>query len=108
MYDRPLDEEDFTANQLAIYKGETGKLTYVEGLPSTDQISGFGNTPYTENGLTYIAVTTTDGHPGIYKIDPVNATATSQRCRKTETLNRQTDNNIKEPASRMRLCRLLL
>lgn len=31
MYDRPLDEEDFTANQLAIYKGETGKLTYVEG-----------------------------------------------------------------------------
>jgi len=28
MYDRPLTETGFTANQLAIYKGETGKLTY--------------------------------------------------------------------------------
>lgn len=76
MYDRPLSEEDFVANQLAIYKGTTGKLTYVDGLPSADQISGFGNTPYTENGFTYITVTTTTGHPAIYKIDPTNATAT--------------------------------
>ena len=36
MYDRPLSEEDFVANQLAIYKGTTGKLTYVDGLPSAD------------------------------------------------------------------------
>ena len=50
MYDRPLTETGFTANQLAIYKGETGKLTYVTGLPSADLISGFGNTPYVENG----------------------------------------------------------
>ena len=76
MYDRPLSEEDFVANQLAIYKGTTGKLTYVDGLPSADQISSFGNTPYTENGFTYITVTTTTGHPAIYKIDPTNATAT--------------------------------
>lgn len=76
MYDRPLSEKGFVANQLAIYKGTTGKLTYVNGLPSAELISGFGNTPYTENGLTYIAVTTTTGHPAIYKIDPVNATAT--------------------------------
>ena len=76
MYDRPLSEEYFVANQLAIYKGTTGKLTYVDGLPSADQISGFGNTPYTENGFTYITVTTTTGHPAIYKIDPTNATAT--------------------------------
>lgn len=69
----PLDE-DFTANQLAIYKGETGKLTYVEGLPSTDQFPDWQYTIYGKR-LTYI-VTTTDGHPGIYKIDPVNATAT--------------------------------
>lgn len=34
------------------------------------------NTPYTENGFTYITVTTTTGHPAIYKIDPTNATAT--------------------------------
>ena len=65
MYDRPLTETGFTANQLAIYKGETGKLTYVTGLPSADLISGFGNTPYVENGYAYI-----------YKIDPVGAVAT--------------------------------
>ncbi len=50
MYDRSLTETGFTANQLAIYKGETGKLTYVTGLPSADLNSGFGNTPYVENG----------------------------------------------------------
>ena len=46
------------------------------GLPSADLISGFGNTPYTENGYAYMAVTTTDGHPAVYKIDPSSATAT--------------------------------
>ena len=78
MYDRPLDEEDFTANQLAIYKGETGKLTYVEGLPSTDQISGFGNEPYVEKGNAYVTVTFNEGggNPAIYKINPATATAT--------------------------------
>lgn len=76
MYDRPLTETGFTANQLAIYKGETGKLTYVTGLPSADLISGFGNTPYVENGYAYMAVTTTEGYPSIYKIDLVGAVAT--------------------------------
>ena len=76
MYDRSLTETGFTANQLAIYKGETGKLTYVTGLPSADLISGFGNTPYVENGYAYMAVTTTEGYPSIYKIDPVGAVAT--------------------------------
>lgn len=76
MYDRPLTESGFVANQLAIYKGETGVLTYVDGLPSTELISDFGNEPYTENGIAYIAVSTTDGHPAIYKIDPETATAT--------------------------------
>ena len=51
-------------------------LMYVTGLPSADLISGFGNTPYTENGYAYMAVTTTDGHPAVYKIDPSSATAT--------------------------------
>ncbi len=76
MYDRPLTETGFTANQLAIFKGETGKLTSVTGMPSAELISGFGNAPYTENGKAYMAVTTTEGHPAIYVIDPVNATAT--------------------------------
>ena len=76
MYDRPFSETGYTANQLAVFKAGAEKLTYVSGLPSTDIISGFGNTIHVENGKAYIAVTTTDGNPAIYKIDPVNASAT--------------------------------
>lgn len=76
MYDRPLTEEDFAANQLAIFKADSKKLTYVTGLPSGELISGFGNAPYAENGVVYMTVTTTDGHPAIYKIDPASAVAT--------------------------------
>ena len=76
MYDRPLTETGFEAKELAVFKAGSKKLTYVTGLPSTDSISGFGNTPYTENGYAYMAVTTTDGHPAVYKIDPSSATAT--------------------------------
>ena len=61
MYDRPLTESGFAAKELAIYKGEDKSLTYVKGLPSTDVISGFGNTPFSEDGIAYMAVTTTDG-----------------------------------------------
>lgn len=76
MYDRPLTESGFTANRLAIFKAEDQRLTYVSGLPSTDLISGFGGTPYIENDKAYITVTTTEGYPAIYKIDPATATAT--------------------------------
>ena len=76
MYDRPFSQTGFTASQLAIFKAGSKKLTYVDGLPSADRISSFGNTLYAENGSAYIAVTTTDANPAIYKIDPVNATAT--------------------------------
>ena len=76
MYDRPLTEDDFTANQLAIFKAGDKKLTYVTGLPETNLISGFGNAPYTENGNVYLTVTTTEGYPAIYKINPSSATAT--------------------------------
>lgn len=76
MYDRPLTETGFQAKELAVFKAESKKLTYVTGIPSADLISGFGNTPYTENGYSYMAVTTTDGHPAVYKIDPSSATAT--------------------------------
>lgn len=76
MYDRPLTETGFTAKELAIYKGESKTLTYVTGIPSADIISGFGNTPFTENGIAYMPVTTTDGNqPVIYRIDPKTATA---------------------------------
>ena len=75
MYDRPLTEKGFVATQLAIFDGESGKLTYVSGLPATEEISAFGTTPYYENGKVYIAVTTTSGYPAIYGIDTATATA---------------------------------
>lgn len=75
MYDRPLTETGFVANQLAVFDASTGKLTAVEGLPSAELISGFGYAPYCENGYAYIAVTITEGYPAIYKIDPATAAA---------------------------------
>lgn len=75
MYDRPLTETGFVANQMAVFDVSTGKLTAVEGLPTPELISGFGYAPYCENGHAYIAVTTTEGYPAIYKIDPATATA---------------------------------
>ena len=61
MYDRPLTETGYVANQLAIFKAGDKKLTYVTGLPSTDQISGFGNEPYVEKGNAYVTVTFNEG-----------------------------------------------
>ena len=74
MYDRPFSETGYTANHLAVFKAEDKKLTYITGMPS--DISGFGNTPYMENGKAYIAVTTSSGYPAIYKIDPATCIAT--------------------------------
>lgn len=76
MYDRPLTETGFTANRLAIFDGNgSGKLTYVTGMPT--DVSGFGNTPYTENGIVYVPVTTTgDDQPALYQINPETAVAT--------------------------------
>lgn len=76
MYDRPFSETGYTANQLAIFKGETGKLTYVEGMPAADITTGFGNTPYVEDGMAYVAVTIKDAQPAIYTINPKTAQAT--------------------------------
>ena len=46
-------------------------------MPDGKYYLSFGNTPYTENGKVYVAVTTTNGsQPAIYQIDPVSATAT--------------------------------
>ena len=74
MYDKPYSETGYAATQLAVFKARDQKLTYVEGLPST--ISGFGNTPYVENGKVYVAVTLSDANPAIYIIDPASAKAT--------------------------------
>lgn len=77
MYDTPLTpERSMKANQLAIFDAKTSSLKSVEGLPSPEVISGFGNTPYAEGGNAYIAVTTTDSYPAIYIIDGDTAVAT--------------------------------
>jgi len=76
MYNEPLTSSSSkTASSLAIFKAEDKKLTPVTGLPSADILSGFGNAPYSENGVGYIAVTTTEGQPSVYKIDLATAEA---------------------------------
>ena len=76
MYDSPLTPaKTMTANQLAIFDAESGVFTPVTGLPSSDSISGFGNTPFAEGGKVYMPVTLTDGYPTIYVIDVQTAAA---------------------------------
>lgn len=76
MYDRPLTEENFTANQFAIFKGSTGELkTVTAGMPAPEEVTGVGSTPYVEDGQVYIPIVTVSG-PAIYQINPVTATAT--------------------------------
>ena len=62
-----------TALSLAILDVNEGTLEFVEGLPET--LSAFGKAPFMENGFAYMPVTTTDGYPAIYRIDPSTATA---------------------------------
>ena len=60
MYDKAITASDKVANRLAVFNVTNGNLSYVGGLP--DDVSGFGNTPYMENGSAYIAVTTASGY----------------------------------------------
>jgi hypothetical protein len=76
MYDSALEPgKTMVANQLAIFDAAQATITYVEGLPSADLISGFGNAPYVEAGKAYIAVTTPNDYPAIYSIDIATAVA---------------------------------
>lgn len=76
MYDRPFSQTGYVATELAVFNGDTGKLTFVSGLPATDKITDFGKMPYVEGGYIYMPVMTSDDYPAIYKIDPATATAT--------------------------------
>ncbi|WP_298653036.1 DUF4374 domain-containing protein [uncultured Proteiniphilum sp.] len=81
MYDVPFvegfDATTTPASRLAVFKGESKELTYVTGLPAPENIQGFAETPYVEEGTAYIAVTTTGGtSPAVYSINPQTATAT--------------------------------
>ena len=75
MYDAPFTPggKAPTALSLAILDVDEGTLEFVEGLPET--LSAFGKAPFMENGFAYMPVTTTDGYPAIYRIDPSTATA---------------------------------
>ena len=85
MYDKAITASDKVANRLAVFNTSTGSLSYVSGLPSN--VSGFGNTPYMENGNAYVAVTTESGYPTIYKVEPSSATATSGLVVRATSLN---------------------
>ena len=85
MYDKAITASDKVANRLAVFNVTNGNLSYVGGLP--DDVSGFGNTPYMENGSAYIAVTAASGYPAIYRIEPTTATATKGLVVKATSLN---------------------
>lgn len=85
MYDKAITASDKVANRLAVFNVANGELTYVSGLPA--DVSGFGNTPYMENGAAYIAVTTTSGYPAIYRIEPSAAKASKGLVVKATSLN---------------------
>lgn len=77
MYDRPFSEKGYVANRLAIFDGDSGRLTYISGLPDPGIISDFGKTPYVAGGCIYMPVMTeAEESAAIYKIDPAAATAT--------------------------------
>jgi len=74
MYDRPFSETGYAATKLAVFKGETGKLTYVTGLP--ENITSFSTAPYFESGKVFIPIMVSEQDPAIYVIDAANASAT--------------------------------
>jgi hypothetical protein len=77
MYSAVLTSNQQVANELAIFNGETGKLTYVTGLPETNVISGFSKNTYVEDGYVYIAIYTSDNnYPAVYKINNTTGVAT--------------------------------
>lgn len=77
MYTQGLNVQGKGTTRLALFNGESRQFRYVEGLPDPDVISSFSKMPYTENGLCYMTVVTTDGAlPTVYAIDPATARAT--------------------------------
>lgn len=76
MYDRPFAQTGYVANQLALFNGDNGKLTFVSGLPEASTITDFGKMPYVEGDYVYLPVMTSVGYPAIYRIHTPTATAT--------------------------------
>ena len=77
MYDSVLEPgKTMVANRLAIFDAANSEFKYVEGLPSAEHISGFGNEPYVEDGKAYVTLSLTNDYPSIYVIDTHTAAAT--------------------------------
>ncbi len=76
-----------SATRLAIYNGETKKISWVTGLPDYNTITSIG-VPYSENGLTYIPIVTeTASMPSLYVINAVQGTATKGRDIETDEVS---------------------
>lgn len=76
LYTQGLQSKGEYTTELAVFKAEDRTLTVVSGLPSAENISSFGNIPFSEDGYIYMPVTTTtDSYPALYRIDPLTATA---------------------------------
>ena len=76
MYDSVLEPgKSMVANRLAIFDAATSEFKYIEGLPSSDTISGFGNEPYVEGGKAYITISLTNDYPSIYVVDVATGVA---------------------------------
>ena len=73
MYDAPITSSTKTANQLAVFNASAKTLVNVTGLPS--DVTGFGSTPYFENGYAYVSVNTESGYPAIWQINPQSGVA---------------------------------
>lgn len=84
-----LESKGLGATRLAIYKGSTKSFNYVTGLPAADKITSFGSTPYCENGVAYIPVSTSDGgeYQALYKINPTTNSATKGLTVKTASIS---------------------
>ncbi len=76
MYNDILTKSGQDASELAIFDATSKKLTYVTGLPAKEDITSFGNTPYSEDGSVYVSILAKDQQPTIYKIDAKTAVAT--------------------------------
>ena len=80
MYTQGLQSKGEYTTELAIFKGSTGAMSVVTGLPSTDIISSIG-LPYSEGGYAYVPITVTvkdenEATSFLYKISAATATAT--------------------------------
>lgn len=63
--------------ELGVFRGSTGELTMVTGLPDASVLSSFGVNPFSEDDAIYMPVVTTDGaNPALYRIVASTAVAT--------------------------------